>query len=96
MFTSKDIAKQKEEIERLARKYGIESVKIFGSVARGSADEDSDVDLLVEVKDGTSLLSLGGFQVEMEQLLARKVDVTTRGGLKERIRESVIKEAVAL
>ena len=96
MLTSKDIAQRKVEIEQLANKYGIQSVRIYGSVARGCADEDSDVDLLVEAKDGTSLLSLGGFQVEMERLLGRKVDVSTLGGLKKRIRDRAMKEAVAL
>ena len=54
MLTSKDIAQRKVEIEQLANKYGIQSVRIYGSVARGCADEDSDVDLLVEAKDGWS------------------------------------------
>lgn len=96
MFTRQDIANRKNEIERLAHKYGIQSVSLFGSVARGTADASSDVDLLVNIQEGTSLLSLGGFQVEMERLLGRKVDVVTPAGLKERIRERALKEAVAL
>lgn len=76
--------------------YGIQSVKIFGSVARGTADDSSDVDLLVEAKKGTSLLSLGGFQVKMEEMLGRKVDVITPAGLRERVRERALKEAIAL
>lgn len=96
MTTNEQLRSRKPDIERIARKYGVRSVCVFGSVARGAADEASDVDLLVEVEEGTSLLSLGGFQVEMEELLGEKVDVVTVDGLKPRMRDQAMKDAVSL
>ena len=71
-------------------------VRVFGSVARGEADAESDVDFLVELDPGRSLLDLGGLQFELEALLGRPVDVVTERGLKARIREQVLREAVAV
>ncbi len=69
-------------------------VRVFGSVARGEADRESDIDFLVELETGRSLLDLGGLQMELESLLGRRVDVVTERGLKARIRERVLREAV--
>ncbi|MBC7317199.1 MAG: nucleotidyltransferase domain-containing protein, partial [Chloroflexi bacterium] len=63
---------------------------------RGEADEESDIDFLVEMEAGRSLFDLGGLQYELEQLLGRPVDVVTERGLKARIRERVLKETVPL
>jgi predicted nucleotidyltransferase len=71
-------------------------VHIFGSVVRGEADEGSDIDFLVEMEPGRSLFDLGGLQYELERLLGRGVDVVTERGLRARIRERVLQEAVAL
>jgi predicted nucleotidyltransferase len=90
------IGGRREEILALARKYGATSVRVFGSVACGTADEKSDVDFLVEVKEGTSLFDLGGLLYDLEKLLGRSVDVVTPAGLKKRIRERVINEAVSI
>jgi predicted nucleotidyltransferase len=71
----------------------------FGSLvppARGQADEQSDVDFLVEMEPGRSLFDLGGLQYELEQLLGCPVDVVTERGLKARIRDRVLREAVPL
>jgi uncharacterized protein len=83
-------------IRDLARRYGARTVRVFGSVARGEADSASDVDFLVEMDPGRSLLDLGGLQYDLEQLLGCPVDVVTVQGLKERVRERVLKEAVPL
>lgn len=92
-----DILKDKrEDILRICAKYGAVRVRVFGSLARGEADQASDVDFLVELEPGRSLLDLGGLQYELEQLLGRKVDVVTERGLKLRIRERVLREAVPL
>ena len=72
------------------------SVRIFGSAARGEADERSDVDVLVDMEPGRSLLDLAGVLVDLEELLGCKVDVVTERGLRERIRERVLQEAVPL
>lgn len=86
----------REIILRIARKYGARNVRIFGSLARGEADERSDIDFLVELEPGRSLLDLGGFQYELELLLGCRVDVVTERGLKARIRDRVLREAVPL
>ena len=69
---------------------------MFGSVARGSADEGSDIDLLVDMEPGRSLLDLGGLWSDLNELLGIKVDVVTDNGLRESIRERVLREAVPL
>jgi len=79
---------------RIAAKYGARNIRIFGSVARGEADAASDVDFLVDMEPGRSLLDLGGLQIELESLLDRRVDVVTERGLKARIRDRVLREAV--
>ncbi len=87
---------RREEILRIAAKHGAHNVRVFGSVARGEADEASDVDFLVEMEPGRSLLDLGGLLIDLEGLLGRPVDVVTERGLKPRIRPRVLNEAVAL
>ena len=82
------------EILRVAAEHGARDVRIFGSVARGEADRASDLDFLVELEAGRSLLDLGGLQMELESLLGRRVDVVTVRGLKARIRERVLREAI--
>ncbi len=71
----------REEILSIAAKHGARNVRIFGSVARGEAGENSDIDLLVELDQGRSLLDLAGLVVDLEELLERKVDVVTEQGL---------------
>jgi len=96
-MSTNDLLRQKrEDIMRLGAKYGVRSIRVFGSAARGEADEQSDIDFLVELEPGRSLLDLGGLQYELENLLGRRVDVVTERGLKARIRERVLREAVAL
>ena len=86
----------RERILKTAARYGARSVRIFGSVARRQDDADSDIDFLVDMEPGRSLFDLGGLLMELEQLLNTKVDVVTEKGLKERIRERVLNEALPL
>jgi len=79
-----------------AAHYGAHSIRVFGSVARRQDDADSDIDFLVEMEPGRSLFDLGGLLMDLEKLLNTKVDVVTERGLKERIRERVLNEAVPL
>jgi hypothetical protein len=81
---------------RIAGGHGACNVRLFGSVARGEDDEESDIDLLVELEPGRSLLDLGGLQYDLERLLGRRVDVVTERGVKARMRERVLAEAVPL
>ena len=90
------LRQKRRDILRIAGTHGARNVRIFGSVARGEADASSDVDFLVELETGRSLLDLGGLQFELEALLERPVDVVTERGLKTRIRERVLREAVAV
>ena len=87
---------KREDILRIATKYGAYNVRVFGSVARGEADSESDVDLLVDMEPGRSLFDLGGLLMDLQDLLGCNVDVVTERGLRGRIRERVLKEAVAL
>ena len=90
------ISEKRREILEIADKHGAYNVRIFGSVARGEADEKSDVDILVELEPERSLLDLGGLLIDLEALLGCKVDVVTVRGLRKRIRERVLREAVPL
>jgi len=87
---------KREEILQIAARHGAYNVRVFGSVARGDALPDSDVDFLVDLEPGRSLLDLGGLLVDLHELLGRNVDVVTERGLRARIRERVLKEAAAL
>ncbi len=87
---------RREEILRIAAQHGAHNVRVFGSVARGEARPDSDVDLLVEMESGRSLLDLGGLLMDLQALLGREVDVVTDKGLRDRIRTRVLQEAKPL
>lgn len=87
---------KREDILRIAARHGARNVRVFGSAARGEADEASDVDFLVEMEPGRSLLDMGGLLMELRALIGRDVDVVTERGLKARIRERVLREALPL
>lgn len=90
------LRRNRDEILRLATAHGARNIRVFGSVARGDADEESDVDFLVDLEPGRSLLDLGGLLMDMRKLLGRRVDVVTEKGLRPRIRDRVFREAVPL
>ena len=79
-----------------ARKRGVVRIRVFGSVARDEAEASSDVDFLVDLEPGRSLLDLGGLLMDLQELLGVPVDVVTEKGLRERIRARVLREAVIL
>ena len=87
---------KREEILRIAAKHGASNVRLFGSVARGEATANSDVDFLVELEPGRSLLDHVALIQDLEDLLGRKVDVATVRGLRDRIRDRILNEAVPL
>ncbi len=68
-------------------------MRVFGSVAQGTADETSDVDFLVDLEEGRSLFDLGGLLMDLQELLHRKVDVVTKNALHWYIRDRILKEA---
>jgi len=84
------------EILQLAAKHGATHLRLFGSVARGSHNSESDVDLLVDLEPGRSLLDLIALKQDLEDLLHRTVDVITERSLSPYLREVVLREAVSL
>ena len=96
MNISELLQNKREEILQLADRHGAYNIRIFGSVARGEADEDSDIDFLVDLGHNLSPWFPVRLIRDLEQLLGRKVDVITEKGLKERVREKVLSEAKPL
>jgi predicted nucleotidyltransferase len=90
------IRSKRAEILALAARHGAHNVRVFGSVARGEARPESDIDLLVDLEPGRNLLDLGGLLMDLRDLLQVPVDVGTEAMLKDRIRERVLREAVPL
>ena len=90
------LEERKPEILQIAAKYGAESIRVFGSVARGEDTEKSDVDLLVNFDPPVSLLAHIGLMLDLEDLLGRKVQVVTEPALHPFLRERVLREAVPL
>jgi predicted nucleotidyltransferase len=87
---------QKGEIHALAAKHGAGNVRVFGSVSRGEAGPESDVDLLIDVVGPTTPWFPGGLLSDLEDLLGRRVDIVISRSLNPTIRESVLQDAVAL
>ena len=93
----KELLKEKrEEILRIAAKHGARNVRVFGSVARDEADERSDLDLLVELEPGRSLMDHAALWLELQEAIGRKVDVVSDQRIKPRIRERVLREAIPI
>ena len=90
------LTRKRDEIAKIAAIHGARNIRVFGSVARGEADEKSDIDFLVEMEPGRSLLDLGGLLMDLQEVLGRDVDVVTERGLNPRIRDRVLREAVLL
>jgi predicted nucleotidyltransferase len=96
-MTARELLREKrEEIIRVAALHGARNVRVFGSVARGEADEESDIDLLVEMDPDRSLMDHAALWLALQDLLGRKVDVVSDRGIKPRIRDRVLREAVPL
>lgn len=94
MTAAEALKRHRSEVLRLAAAYGATDVRVFGSVARGEADESSDIDLVVRMSPGRSLFDLGGLLMDLQDLLGRRVDVVTERGLRPRMREQVLREAI--
>jgi predicted nucleotidyltransferase len=90
------IREKREAIIRAAEKHGASKVRLIGSVARGEARPDSDVDLLVTWSQDSSLLDQAALMLELENILGRKVDIASDGWVKPSIRESVYRDAITL
>jgi uncharacterized protein len=90
------VTERRAEVLRAAARHGARNVRMIGSVARGEAGPESDLDLLVELEQGRSLLDHAALMIELETLLGCKVDIATEQGLRPRVRDRVLAEAVAL
>ena len=89
-------ANYRTRILALAEKHGAETIRVFGSVVHGNAGEASDVDFLVRMREGTSLLDRGGLYYDLEELLGCKVDVVSERAVSPYLREKVFAEAVSI
>ncbi|KQZ54466.1 hypothetical protein ASD54_03745 [Rhizobium sp. Root149] len=96
MRPSEVLEKNREAIRALVAYHRLANPRIFGSVARGEDRDDSDLDILVDTLEDTTLFDLGGLQHELENLLQMRVDLATSKGLRPRVRDRVLAEAVAL
>ena len=90
------IPELRQDICRAAAESGALNIRIFGSVARGEERDDSDVDFLVALEPGRSLLDLARLELRLESLLGRAVDVVTEAGLREPVRAAALRDAVAI
>lgn len=86
----------RDEIRRAAAESGARDVRLFGSAARGEERDDSDVDFLVALDPGRSLLDLARLELRLERLLGRPVDVVTEAGLREPVRAAALREAIGV
>ncbi len=92
-----DIIKLKrKEILAISAAHGASNVRVFGSAVRRDDNSESDIDFLVDLEQGRSLLDLGGAQIRLQELLDRKVDLVTEKGLHWYLRKTIIKEAQPL
>lgn len=91
-----DLEPYRDAIETVARQYGASNIRVFGSVARGNATSDSDVDFLVTFADGVSLLDRAGLWLDLQDLLGCSVDVVDDRAIKPRLRQAILGDAVRL
>ena len=87
---------KREEILETAARHGAKNVRVFGSVVRGEAGPESDLDFLIDLEHGRSLFDHAALILELAEVLGRKVDVVTERGLRDRVRKRVLSEAIPL
>jgi uncharacterized protein len=96
MDLDKVVKERREEILRIAASHGARDVRIFGSLARSQAGPDSDLDILVKLDPGRSLLDIVAIKQDLEDLIGCEVDVVTQAAISPYIREGVLRESVSL
>ena len=96
MRTSDLLLTLRPQILAAAAANGARQVRVFGSVARGEDNEDSDIDFLVSLEPGRTLLDLARLEISLEELLGRRVDVVTEAGLLQPIRAAALRESVGV
>ncbi len=95
-MTLSEVRAQREVILGVASRHGAHNVRVFGSTARGTARGDSDVDLLVDLEPGRTLMDLGGLLIEMQGVIGARVDVAIDRILRPEARVQILSEAVRL
>jgi predicted nucleotidyltransferase len=93
MTTTDVLRTRREEILRIAERHGAHDVRVFGSIARGDASDNSDVDLLVSTRGETSPWFPAALVAELESVLGRRVDIVTEDGLYWLLRRRILREA---
>jgi predicted nucleotidyltransferase len=96
MMTPGILGDKRGEVLRIATRHGAAKVRVFGSVVRGDAGPDSDVDILIDLDPGRSLLDIVAIKQDLEDLLGCRVDVVTEAAISPYIRDRVLEEAVGL
>ena len=96
MRADKLLKEKRPAVMTLAVKHGAQNLRIFGSVARGDFDSESDIDFLVKMEEGRSLLDLSALTLDLRELLGVKVDVVSEDGLYWLLRRRILKEARSL
>ena len=96
MLTLESIREKRNEIKKITSQYGAHHIRIFGSIANHVSSADSDVDFLIDLDKGRSLLDLGGLQMDLQKLLGCKVDLVTEKGLHWYLKDKILKEAKEL
>lgn len=96
MKPSQALLLHRDAVSRIAASHHVSNVRIFGSVSNGTDQEDSDLDLLVDPTEETSLMDIGAIRVELRKLMGIKVDVLTPNALPDSFREKVLMEAKPL
>ena len=96
MEIDKVLQEKRDEILRIAASHGAQDVRVFGSLARGDAGPGSDIDILVKLDPGRSLLDIVAIKQDLEDLLGCEVDVVTEASISPYIREEVLREALSL
>jgi hypothetical protein len=96
MITRRELQDRRQAILDIARRHGAHDVRIIGSIARGDADEASDLDLVVRFDPDRTLLDHGELIMDLRDLLGVEVDVISEAGMRDRFRRHAMKEAVAL
>lgn len=87
------LIREREEILGIAAQHGATNVRVFGSVARGESEEDSDIDFLVQMEPGRSVFDLAALTIDLEALLGRRVDVVLDDGIYWLLRRRILSEA---
>jgi len=95
-MNSDRLANIKERLAQVLQRNGVKKAALFGSIARGEATAESDIDILVEFEGNKSLLDLAGLKIEIEETLGKSADVLTYDSLNPLLKERILKEQVVI